>query len=115
MPCCGQARTALKNASPVSHTITPAPQPAAKPAHMATTTITAPIPPKPVFHQSPTPAAVRRFLPLEYLSASRIVVSGPATGTPYEFSSARRVQAVDARDAEVLLKTAFFRLQRPSA
>jgi len=108
MPCCGQERAALKSVNDKVQGIPPL-APARATAVVAPPNIT-PVPSKvqpQLGYSSP-----RRYLQIEYLAASRILVSGPATGTPYEFSAARRVQAMDARDAEVLLKTAFFRLQR---
>ena len=46
---------------------------------------------------------------LRYLENSPILVRGPATGRQYEFSGARPLQSVEARDAEALLRTRFFR------
>lgn len=46
---------------------------------------------------------------IHYLENSPIRVRGPITGRYYEFSSSRRVQCVDARDANSLLQTRFFR------
>ncbi|HYM68754.1 MAG TPA: hypothetical protein VEZ44_04100 [bacterium] len=46
---------------------------------------------------------------LQYQEKSPIVVRGPVTGRSYQFSGARAVQAVDAGDAEALLRTGFFR------
>jgi hypothetical protein len=43
------------------------------------------------------------------LENSLIVVRGPATGRQYQFSGAHPDQSVDARDAEALLRTRFFR------
>jgi hypothetical protein len=56
---------------------------------------------------SNAPAA--SIVTLRYLATSPIAVQGPATGTQYEFSGARPVQHVDARDAAALLRTRFFR------
>lgn len=46
---------------------------------------------------------------LRYLEKSPILVRGTVTGQQYEFSGARPVQSVDARDAAALLQTRFFR------
>jgi hypothetical protein len=46
---------------------------------------------------------------LRYLEKSPILVRGPVTDQQYEFSGARPVQSVDARDAAALLRTRFFR------
>ncbi len=46
---------------------------------------------------------------IRYVETSRIRVRGPFTGLQYDFSGAHSVQAVDARDAESLLSTRFFR------
>jgi hypothetical protein len=56
----------------------------------------------------PTPRASGASVRLRYLERSRILVQGPVTGRPYEFSAAKPFQAVDARDAVALLRTRFF-------
>jgi hypothetical protein len=50
-----------------------------------------------------------RHIPLRYIANPSVRVHGPVTGQPYEFSTAQRIQSVDTRDAEALLKTRFFR------
>lgn len=55
-----------------------------------------------------SPAAYTAVM-LHYLERSPILVQGPVTGRPYEFSGARPDQSVDVRDAEALLRTRFFR------
>jgi hypothetical protein len=52
-----------------------------------------------------TPSAIAR---IKYLSASNIVVLGPATGRKYAFSAGSPIQSVDARDAAALLRTRQF-------
>jgi hypothetical protein len=47
-------------------------------------------------------------VPLRCRDRTRMLVRGPATGRAYEFSAAQPVQAVDARDAEPLLRTRLF-------
>lgn len=92
--CCGQKRSALRNApnSPRAPRQTLAP--AATPA-LAT---------------APAPAPSRNSsVALRYLESSPIRVRGPVTGQPYDFSGSHPVQAVDSRDATALLRTRFFR------
>jgi hypothetical protein len=61
---------------------------------------------------APRPAPISRAsggsVHLRYLERSRILVQGPVTGRPYEFSAAQPFQSVDARDASALLRTRFF-------
>ncbi len=45
---------------------------------------------------------------LRYLEHSPVRVRGPVTGKHYDFSGANPVAAVEARDAEALLRTRFF-------
>lgn len=45
---------------------------------------------------------------LRYLEKSPIIAQGQVTGRRYEFSAARPVQAVDARDVPAFLRTRFF-------
>jgi len=62
--------------------------------------------------QTPPPspvAAAYGDVSIEYLERSPIRVRGSATGRVYEFSRARAVQPVDARDSAGLLSTRFFR------
>jgi hypothetical protein len=57
------------------------------------------------------PAAGRtgaRAVQLRYRDRARVLVRGPLSGRSYEFSAAAPVQAVDARDAESLLRTRLF-------
>jgi hypothetical protein len=46
---------------------------------------------------------------IRYLGRSDIVVRGPLTGRAYAFSPADPVHPVDRRDADILLRTSFFR------
>jgi hypothetical protein len=50
-----------------------------------------------------------RAVTLEYLETAPIRVWGPATGRPYDFSGAERLQAMDARDAAALARSSLFR------
>jgi hypothetical protein len=45
---------------------------------------------------------------LRYLASAPIRVDGPVSGRAYSFSKEQPNQAVDARDAEPLLRTRFF-------
>ena len=49
------------------------------------------------------------FVRLRYLERSPILVRGPASGQQYRFSADQPIQSVDARDAESLLGTRYFR------
>ncbi|MBV9743892.1 MAG: hypothetical protein JO099_09015 [Acidobacteriia bacterium] len=46
---------------------------------------------------------------IQYLEVSPVRVMGPFTGRSYEFSGSQRIQTVDTRDAQSLLRTRFFR------
>jgi len=48
-------------------------------------------------------------LGLRYVGQSDIVVRGPLTGKSYAFSQRDPVSSVDRRDAEILLRTRYFR------
>lgn len=45
---------------------------------------------------------------LRYRERARVLVRGPVTGRAYEFSAGQPTQPVDARDAELLLRTRHF-------
>jgi hypothetical protein len=125
--CCGQKRAALKSAS--SPTPTPSMMqgvgnlPPSSTVHQATTRRGSYYPSPPAtqdaYNTRPMPGTVQQaprragssysFVTLRYLENSPIVVRGLTTGKQYEFSSARPLQSVDARDAGPLLRTRFFR------
>jgi hypothetical protein len=86
MPCCGQKRDSL----------TPQSQSTLPPAVLSNGGRTA------------VAANDARVVTVRYKESSRIVVEGPSTGRRYEFSGAKAVQSVDARDASALLNTRFF-------
>jgi len=94
--CCGQKRSALR-----------------RPAMLATPRATwqrtaespRPNAPQPTSQASP---AGGPSVSLRYLKAAPLQMRGPVTGWKYEFSSSHPVQAVDPRDAAVLLRTRFF-------
>ena len=54
------------------------------------------------------PALSARTVVLRYHERTRMVVRGPVTGQHYAFSAEQPAQAVDARDAEALLRTRRF-------
>ncbi len=96
MGCCGQKREALKSSPPAATAgieLAYPSQPAA-PAVQGNTG----------WGQPPVESPVR----VRYSERSRILVSGPATGREYEFSTSQPVQTVDGRDAPALLRTRFF-------
>jgi len=88
MACCGQRREQLKTpinregTTQTANWISPQPRKAAAP-----------------------PSSVK----LRYLASARIRVTGSTTGRQYEFSGAAALQNVDARDAEALVRSKFFR------
>ena len=102
MGCCGQKRENFKAlSSPVT-----APLPVTQPVD------------KKQFAAAPAVVTAASYLSgasavsLHYLERSPIRVKGNVTGRYYEFSHANPDQAVDARDAEALLRTRFFRRNR---
>lgn len=54
---------------------------------------------------APAPGSVR----LRFTRESGVRVRGPVSGLSYAFSGDAPVQSVDARDAETLLQTGYFR------
>jgi hypothetical protein len=55
------------------------------------------------------PPAYRGNVTLRYLERSPVRVRGPITGQEYSFSTAAPEQTVDARDAQALVATRFFK------
>ena len=55
--------------------------------------------------------AATHTVAIRYMESSPIQVRGPATGRQYAFSRDHPIQSVEARDAEALLRTRFFRRQ----
>jgi len=49
------------------------------------------------------------MIQLRYSETSPIQVRGPVTGRIYQFSGAQPLRPVDARDADAMLRTRFFR------
>lgn len=103
MPCCGQRRTMF--VSPPQAVARPsAPPPSAAPAAAPKPAV---VPAAASVH--PPTLLAGASVKLRYLERSRILVRGPATGRQYEFSAADAVRPVAAADAEILLRTRFFR------
>ena len=90
MPCCGQNRATLQT----NQTVAARPFPATVP-------VPAPTTPPPVTKGAPAPR-------LRYKQSGHVVVRGPKTGWSYEFSTAKPVQPVEARDAQLLIATGLF-------
>ena len=104
MGCCGQKRVIIKNT--FSSSSAPAPAPANVQPVQNTTTHFATNGQQ--HGNKQTNSSQPSLVILRYLENSPILVRGP-TGRQYEFSGARPSQSVDARDAEALLRTRFFR------
>jgi hypothetical protein len=88
MPCCGQNRENLQ----ANQRVAALPFPA---------TIPAPVTGRPAVNGAPATS-------LRYRNAGHVLVRGPKTGWSYEFSKAKPVQAVEARDAQLLIATGLF-------
>jgi hypothetical protein len=95
--CRGQKRLALRSA--------PIPAPKTLSVRQDVSKVSSSLP-QPLRAADPPP---RSPVSLRYLETSPIQVQGPVTGRQYEFSGARPVQIVDARDAAALVRTRFFR------
>jgi hypothetical protein len=104
--CCGSKRAALRNTSTSAPSTTPlvsqsavnrAQIPSAPRQNPVATTAS-------VSAREPSPWVVVR-----YIESSAVRVRGPVTGWQYNFSGARPAQAVDPRDAAVLLRNSMFR------
>ncbi len=100
MGCCGQSRATLRNilSATTNREVTQHPIPRQH----------APVPILQA-NRGTTRPAQNYSVRLRYLENSPILVRGPATGREYRFSRANPDQPVDARDAEALLRTRFFR------
>jgi hypothetical protein len=92
MSCCGQKRSAFV-ARP---TVAP-----------RAPTVAVPAATRPPAQSAALVAA--GMVALRSVSAGGMVVRGPATGRQYAFSAAAPVQMVEARDAQALLRTSWFR------
>ena len=96
--CCGSRRSAWRAASASATRSTTSPT--ARQAFAAAVATA----PGPVSGRSAFPA-----VSLQYAETPEIRVRGAVTGRAYRFSGAEPVQAVDARDAAVLLRNSAFR------
>ena len=94
MPCCGQGRATLAATPAVTLHVPPLAPPAPLPAAPATEAAAAP---------------VLDSVRIRYTREPRVRVVGPASGRAYEFSGVAAVQSIDARDAEGLVNTGYFR------
>lgn len=93
MGCCGQGRAAYTPAY-----VAP-PRPAPAPPAEASAADT------PSADGAPVPGTVR----LRFTREAGVRVRGPVSGQGYTFSGGAPVQPVDARDADGLLRTGYFR------
>jgi len=119
--CCGQKRTELRNNQTKWTTPSAPPYSAGySRAQAVQTQSSAPatmqtVPPANAQIRSVQPHAAtasstqHSSMSLRYLENSPIRVHGLVSGGWYEFSGARAIQQVDARDAASLLNTRFFR------
>lgn len=101
MGCCGQKRSQAQLAAPPSALRGAGAVPAAEVGH--------------AFARGggpdlggPASWAGTRSVALRFNERARILVRGPVTGRSYEFSADQPAQAVEARDAEALLRTRRF-------
>ena len=73
-----------------------------------------PPPPAATLHTGALPATgaptISSLVALRYLQTAPIRVVGPATRRIYAFSRSRPLQMVDARDAQILGRSALFRV-----
>lgn len=102
MGCCGQKRSQPPGAvrsTPRTAWPVPAVHGLNRPAGVAVTGAGA---------DMPGALAGRRGVVLRYREPGHVLVRGPVTGRTYEFSAARPTQAVEARDAEALLRSRRF-------
>jgi hypothetical protein len=92
MTCCGQGRANLRT----SQAAIPK-SPGARPAAVVG------------FGRAIVAAAQKPVAMVRYIGAAPIVVHGAVSGRTYQFTAARSVQPVDARDIAGLLKKGIFR------
>ena len=101
MACCGQLRSAFRLESAGTPTVPtspsrtpPSPNPNAPP----------PSTHRPVLNAGPTTPGVI----LHYTQETPVLVRGPVSGREYRFSRSDPNHAVDARDADTLIRTGLF-------
>ena len=104
MGCCGQKRANFRATSSQAEVTTPrATQPAVNKQIAAGPAVAVP---------AASYLSNYAMVSLHYLESSPIQVKGTVTNRFYEFSRTNPDQSVDARDAEALLHTRFFRRNR---
>jgi hypothetical protein len=106
--CCGSKRAAMRR------TLTPSSAQSTAPLVPPSTPERAHIPGVHGHNPAATTVPVSARGPslsviLHCVQASAIRVRGPVTGRQYDFSGARPAQAVEPRDAAVLMRTGLFR------
>src|SRR5262245_29412773 len=102
MGCCGQKRTDLeKTYSPTTAPVVTSTAPDSQPRPSTAA--------QPSGQSAASYPATQAVVTLHYLESSPILVRGPVTGLQYHFSGAHPDQSIDARDAEALSRTGFFR------
>jgi hypothetical protein len=106
--CCGSGRAAWRNASSRPRA------PAAAARAPGRTPVEGGAPGvygrDPVVSPRVPPTASFHAFVVRYTGASTIRLQGPVTGQPYEFSRAQPIQAVDVRDAAVLVRNGLLQL-----
>ena len=94
--CCGEKRAAFRS---------PLTSPPSPPVQRTT-----PTPPPPGLQPGyPGSQPRTNVVAVRYLETSPISVRGMPSGSQYQFSGAHPLQAVNVRDAEILVRTRFFR------
>lgn len=92
MACCGQSRSSFRLESVRVSTPPTAPPTSAAPAQ------------RPPLHTGPASPSVI----LHYTQDTPVLVRGPVSGREYRFSRSDPNHAVDARDADALVRTGLF-------
>src|SRR5215207_4228849 len=104
MGCCGEGRAALRADSAAA----PARRQHAQAGFPAQAAAAAPVPRTGGADAEPS-AGAGVTARVRYTERARVRVRGAATGRDYEFSGEAPLRAVDARDADALVRTGFFR------
>jgi len=105
--CCGSGRAAWRRASAPS----PVPAAVARVSERAAnggSAVGVEVQESSTLHGSAPATAPFHAFVIRYTGASAIRVRGPVTDLPYDFSGTRPTQAVDVRDAAVLLRNGLF-------
>jgi len=106
--CCGSGRAAWRNASSRPRVAAAAARDPGRPAVEGGAPEVSGR--NPTMSSIAAPTASSHAFVLRYTGASAIRVQGPVTGQPYQFSRAQPTQAVDVRDAAVLVRHSLFQL-----